>query len=253
MGFKQLSAYNEEKRGDFFELRANGESANVIFLYRSADDVLVADVHYIKSTEYSGYAHCCGPECPACKYVGKNGGSIRKDSKIFIPLYNIDSHKIEFWDRSIYFEHILTRDVFANYPNPSEFVFSITRHGEPHDRNTTYAIRAVGRNSTYPYEKILADNNMTLPDGYKAVVRELSVADMSRMLNSESSGGPAPTSDFNFDATPRQAYVPASTEIPEPVSVPIPGADVVPEAAPEATSSEEPVDDSTDDLADVDF
>ena len=57
MAFKSISQYNEDKNKDFFILQNDGDNAAVVILYRSVDDALVADVHYIKSGDYSGYVH----------------------------------------------------------------------------------------------------------------------------------------------------------------------------------------------------
>ena len=65
MAFKTAREYNEDRFGGLFLLRNDGDYADVIFLYRSLDDVLIADTHYIKSADYSGYVHCCGRGCPA--------------------------------------------------------------------------------------------------------------------------------------------------------------------------------------------
>lgn len=238
MGFKTVTAYNEERFGDFFVLRDDGDFADVVLLYQNINDVLIADVHYIKSSEYSGYAHCCGTGCPAC------GKGIRVQTKLFIPLYNINSGKIEFFDRSTKFEPQLERDVFANYPNPSEYVFRITRHGIANSMDTTYEIRAIGKNSAMPYSKILADNNVTLPAYYEQVCRDLTPAQMTSMI----SNGTAPTQEYNYIPSPRAAS--SSLEnVPE-MNVPTvptptfeePPADLIPQT-----------DESSDELGDVDF
>ena len=59
MGFKSISQYNEERYGNKFILKDDGDYADVIFLYRNyQDDVKVASAHYIKSPDYSGYTFC---------------------------------------------------------------------------------------------------------------------------------------------------------------------------------------------------
>lgn len=209
MAFKSMEQFNEEKYGNFLILPNDNDYADVIFLYRSKADVLMADVHWIKSDSYSGYAHCCGAGCPACAYPTKDGKGIRLDNKLFIPLYNVTAGKIQFWDRSTRFDVQLARDVFDRFPNPSEYVFRITRHGEAGDRNTRYEIKAVGKNTSMPYDKVLADFNVQLPDYYSTVVKEMSIAEMSLLLST-----PAESA---MTAVPRDAYVPApSMTIPAP-------------------------------------
>mgnify|MGYP007065811507 CR=1 FL=1 len=82
MAFKSMKTYNDERYHGFFLLRNDGDFADVIFLYQNIEDVLVADVHYIKSAKKSGYVHCCGEGCPAC------AKGIRVQTKLFIPVYN---------------------------------------------------------------------------------------------------------------------------------------------------------------------
>ncbi len=216
MAFKTFDNYIADKNGSFFLLPNDKDFADVIFLYRNIKDVLVADVHYIKSPDYSGYVHCCGRGCPACSK------GLRIQTKIFIPLYNYKTNRIEFWDRSNHFERQLMNDVLNRYPNPSEWVFRVTRNGEAGDVNTTYSIVAQGKNTRYPYDKILLDNGLTLPEGYSAVCLDRTPGEVSAMLNTDSS---VPTSEYNYIPTPRASsnnYQPASTSIPEPVNVPIP-------------------------------
>lgn len=210
MAFKTVNEFNKDRGYDnFFLLRNDGDFADVVILYRGVEDVLVADAHYIRSSDYNGYVHCCGRGCPAC---GK-GISVR--NKLFIPLYNIQSNKIEFWDRNMFFENQLNQDVFDRYPNPSDFVFRITRHGVARDVNTTYEIRCVGKNDTFKYDVILAKFHTKVPDVYSNVIREYSSGELNSLLNNE---GPANSYSFNsssdytsitsYQVTPRAAYTP---------------------------------------------
>lgn len=181
MAFKTVKNYNEEKFGGLFLLRNDGDTADVVFLYRNVDDVLVADTHYIKSGEYSGYVHCCGIGCPACQ---KN---IRVQSKLFIPLFNITENKIQFWDRSMRFEPQLQKDVFENYPEPANYVFRITRHGAAGSIDTVYSIQAVAKNTFKSYDDILKDNGVTNPEYYEKICRDIPAAKLSEMLSSSAS------------------------------------------------------------------
>lgn len=222
MAFKKLNEYVEEKQGAFFALPNDGDSADVIFLYRSTDDVLVADVHYISSKNFNGYAHCLGDNCPACNYPTKSGRGIRKQSQLFIPLYNITKRKVEFWDRTPRFEQVLHQSVFKNYPNPSEYVFRVTRHGQPRDPATRYEIRATSRNADYSYDQILADFNMTMPDSYSMVCKELTYTEMQNYLTSDA---PTDLPDYGYVPVPCGSNVTSGDDLtdtlPE-ISVPTP-------------------------------
>lgn len=203
MAFKSVTEFNDNRYHNLFRLVNDGEYADVVFLYQSMKDMLVAQAHYIKSSEYSGYVHCCEAGCPAC---AKN---IRVQTKLFIPVYNITKNAIEFWDRTMKFEPQLERDVFNKFANPSEFVFRITRHGIPNDINTTYSITAVGRNTLGTYQDILAKFNATMPDYYSNIIREVSVADLSSMLQSSDSNT---TAMSEYTPIPRAGY---QTSIPD--------------------------------------
>ena len=213
MAFKTLTQYNEEKYGGWFILKNDGDYADVIFLYPSQREVLVADTHYVKTPDYSGYVHCCGHGCPAC---AKN---IRVQTKMFIPMYNLTDGEIQFWDRSARFETHLSDMVFSKYPNPADFVFRITRHGEAGSMDTKYEITAIARNSANPYSKVLADNNISFPDGYSTICKELSATELYNMLNtSQSVGTPSDLPDYNV--TPRGGATAPSSLPPVPEAAP---------------------------------
>lgn len=213
MAFKTMAEHNKERGYDnYFMLRNDKEAAEVVILYRHPSDVLLADAHYIKTSEYTGYVHCLGPGCPAC------GRKIPVRTKLFIPIYNIGTDNIEFWDRSTFFENQLNQDVFNRYPNPSEFVFRIIRHGAARSVDTTYEIRAIGKNTDYTYDSILAKFNARVPDVYDKVIREFSSGALELMLspttsdyssgNSYSSNSSYATSTDlpNYQVTPRAPY-----------------------------------------------
>ena len=199
MAFKSVEEFNDNRYHGMFRLINDGEGADVIFLYQSMKDMLVAQAHYIKSADYSGYVHCCDKGCPAC------GKGIRVQTKLFVPIYNIEKDEIQFWDRSMKFEPQLEKDVFQRFPNPSEFVFRITRHGIPNDVNTTYSIEAVGKNTIGSYSQLLAKFQAKMPDYYSEIIRDVSISELSRMLQnsgSESSGAGLP----EYTPIPRSGY-----------------------------------------------
>lgn len=228
MAFKTAKQYNEERFGGRFTLRNDGDYADVIFLYRDYNDVLVADTHYIKSADYTGYVHCCGRGCPACEK------GIRVQSKLFIPMYNMTTDQIEFWDRNTRFENQLSKDVFEHYPNPVDFVFRITRHGAAGDVNTTYEIRAIGRNADYSYESLMKKFNISMPAHYESVCKDVRPMDLRAMVNAAASH--SEESDLpDYRVTPRTR----SSEAPTAPDVPIPGPDALPFSLDDIESAED--------------
>ena len=237
MAFKTVQTYNEEKFGGYFLLRNDGDYADVVFMYQGVEDVLVADVHYIKSADYSGYVHCCGKGCPAC------AKGIRTQTKLFIPLYNIAANEIQFFDRTMRFEPQLQQDVFSRYPNPSEYVFRITRHGAAGSVDTTYSIEAIGKNTFKPYAVILSEHNAKMPDYYSNICKEVLPTELKNMIESgeRSSSGYSPNEEYTYNATPR-ATASVST-----ATVAAPTFNEQPAYVPEPVLETEPTSDASDD------
>ena len=231
MAFKSVKQYNEERFGGLFMLRNDGDQADVIFLYRNQEDVLIGDTHYIKSPDYSGYVHCLGKGCPAC---GKN---IRIQTKLFIPLYNVTAGEMQFWDRSTQFENQLMKEVFEAYPCPVDYVFRITRHGAARDVNTYYTIQAVAKNDVKSFDQILSEAGTSFPECFERVCKSVSGPTMRNMLtpvegsgegySSATAGGSLPS----YQVTPRapRADIPESADkiptVPAGSGVSIPGPD----------------------------
>lgn len=260
MAFKTITQFEEDKRGDFFQLEDDGMSADVIFLFKSIEDALMAKVHYVKYSTYSGYVQCCESEdCPVCKK------GIRTQDKLFIPLYNITRGKIEIWDRTPFFKPQLLRDVFQNFPNPSEYVFKITRKGAARDQNTTYSIQVVGKNTAMPYDLILANAGKNIFDVYGMVCKDMTKNELESMIALDNAASAEAASKEYYMPKPRatgqaiENATPVATptvdisnfEMAPPADAPV--EDAVPEipAAVEAPVAEG--NDFADDLGDVSF
>lgn len=260
MAFKTITQFEEDKRGDFFQLEDDGMSADVIFLFKSIEDALMAKVHYVKYSTYSGYVQCCESEdCPVCKK------GIRTQEKLFIPLYNITRGKIEVWDRTPFFKPQLLRDVFNNFPNPSEFVFKITRKGAARDQNTTYTIAVAGRNTAMPYDLILANAGKNIFDVYGMVCKDMTKNELESMIaldnaaSAEAAGKeyympkPRATGQVIENATPVATPTVdiSNFEMAPPADVPV--EDAVPEVPVAVEAPVAEGNDFADDLGDVNF
>lgn len=208
MAFKKVQNIEEERFGKYLRLMDDGDSVTGVFLYKDYSDVIVADCHYIKSTDFNGYAHCCGAGCPACSE------GIRVQQKLFIPFLILadksdgyDEDTVVFWDRNSRFTYQLRNQVFKDYPNPEDYVFKITRHGEHNDINTKYSISAV-MNFPYDVDEILVNMNVSFKDYeyYENVVKTIDSNDMLDMLNKRESNSSkaTPTSSYSYKATPRK-------------------------------------------------
>lgn len=229
MAFKSMVDYNEQRYGNLFMLQNDGDSAQVIIMFRDLNDVLVAKTHYLMSDDFSGYVHCHEKDCPLCRLAKEKPG-FRAQNRLFIPVYNIDADEIQYFDRSDSFFPQLQSEVFRKYENPSECIFQIIRHGKYRDRNTRYEFRLLGRNNFLPYDEILKKFNTSMPEDYSRVVRDMSPAEIEAALSdylngSYSNSGSSYQSAEDlpkYTPTPRvtapkvdNAYEPPKVDIPQ--------------------------------------
>lgn len=192
MAFQSMIHYNEANFGNRFRLANDGDAEDVIFLYQKIEDVLIGDVHYLKYPEYSGYVHCIGANCPACK------AKVRLQRKLFIPVYVISQNKVVFWDRNTTFENQLQRDIFSRHSDPSKVVFRITRKGGYKDINTTYSITAIGTNNVMSYEDICKKFNITMPAYYEDICADKSYAELESIIGGSSNNSNVPDSSLDY-------------------------------------------------------
>lgn len=202
MAFKKANDVKAEKNQGRFVLEGNGDTADVIFLYRNSDEMLEATVHFINNSEYKGYIHCLETGCPECE----KGYKAR--TKLFVPVYVISQNgipvnQIQFWEKSTKFEHILDQVLFRKFANPSAYVFRITRNGDFGDKETTYSIVVAGQNVTMPYDKIMSDNKAVFPDYYDHIVKEFDVATVAKWASMSNDTGSSESSIGEYVPTPR--------------------------------------------------
>jgi hypothetical protein len=203
MGFKSVNSAKAEKYAGKFVLENDGDSAEVIFLYRNSDDMLVADAHYVKTNEYSGYVHCCEGGCPAC------AKGLRVQTKLFVPMFVLSINgqpvnEIQFWDRNMRFEPVLSQAIFKNFADPSLYVFCVTRKGVHGSKETTYDIVATAKNTVYPFDKIMSENGAVFPDYYEHICRDVDAPILSQWLATANASNVASNTSLpEYVATPR--------------------------------------------------
>ena len=209
MAFKSVREIKAQRNAGKFILENDGDTAFVIFLYRSQDEMLSGPTHYIKSNEYSGYVHCLEDNCPAC------AKGLRIQTKMFVPMFVLSINdqpvnEIQFWDRTLKFEPVLSQAVFKNYPNPSGYIFKITRIGAHGSKDTRYNIMTVQVNDA-SFDQIMSDNNATFPDFYEMVCKSVDAATMDMWLASAAAANVASNTNSNIPAYVATPRVPVST------------------------------------------
>lgn len=218
MAFKKVNDVKAERYQGRFVLEGNGDTADVIFLYRNSDEMLEASVHFINNNEYKGYIHCLETGCPMCE----KGYNPR--TKLFVPVYVITQNgvpvrQIQFWERTPKFSHVLEQNIFKTYADPSQYVFRITRSGNFGAKDTTYSIVMAGRNASDPYDKIMSENHATFPEFYDGVVKEFDVATVAKWANTPNSNSNSSTTIGDYVATPRASVPTYNSTLPESVLV----------------------------------
>lgn len=157
----------EDKK--YFRLGYDGDEADVIFLYRTQDDVVSFVVHDVCDESTGGKLKrflCKGKGCSCCK---KN---MKPKVAIFVPVYNIKEDAVQFWERSGRFMNELDR-LFSDHGFIGAFVYRITREGAPGSLLTRYNIREIARNSReFYYSRILDRFNIKFPECYSTLFDE---------------------------------------------------------------------------------
>lgn len=133
---------NAANSGSFFQLKDDGDSAKVHFLYNTIEDVKGYAVHQVELVGSDGsskkrYVNCLRnytdplDMCPLCK------AQYKVMPKMFLKLYNVDADECQIWERGkSYFQKMAS---LASHYNPiCNAEISIERHGKKGDKNTTY-------------------------------------------------------------------------------------------------------------------
>lgn len=135
--------YGGQGGGGYFRLVNNHDTARVRFLYDTIDDVEGFAVHEIKdSNDKKRYVNCLreygapASDCPFCEK-----GNFPQ-VKYFVPLYNLETQRIETWERGKKFGQKLS-SLCARYPHLVSKVFEIERNGAAGDQQTQYEIYPV--------------------------------------------------------------------------------------------------------------
>lgn len=165
-GTRLSDTKKEDKK--YFRLKYDGDRADVIFLYRTPDDIVSFPVHNVCDESTDGKLKrflCKGKGCPLCK---KN---MKPKDTIFVPIYNIKEDAIQFWERSKLIMYEFDRLFSGTFVGTH--IYRITREGAPGNRMTRYNISEVGRNSeAFYYSNILDRFNIKFPEYYSTIFDE---------------------------------------------------------------------------------
>lgn len=136
--------YGGQGGGGYFRLKNDHDVARVRFLLDSIEDVEGYAVHKIKYNDKDRYVNCLRDYgqpvdvCPMCK------AGYPVQAKYFIPLYNMDTNRVQTWDRGKNFGSKIS-SLCSRYEHLVTHEFEIERNGKAGDTQTTYEIYPVGQ------------------------------------------------------------------------------------------------------------
>ena len=150
-GVDDADKYGGQGGGGYFSLKNDHDVARVRILYDSVSDVEGYAVHEVEIDGKKRYVNCLreyGDPVDTCPFCAKG---MFTAVKYFVPLYNIDTDRVQTWERGKKFGQKLS-SLCARYPHLVSHTFEIERNGKAGDQQTTYEIYETG------------DDNATLED-----------------------------------------------------------------------------------------
>ena len=139
--------YGGQGGAGYFSLKNDKDVARVRFMYNSVEDVTGYAVHQVEIDGKKRYVNCLREynepkdKCPFCRE------NLYTTAKLFVPIYNVDTDRVQVWERGKKFISKLA-SICARYPNVVSHVFEIERNGKPGDTQTVYEIYEVEKDDT---------------------------------------------------------------------------------------------------------
>lgn len=180
----EINNYGTSSGGkvDFFSLKNDKDVATVRIMYEKAEDIEGYSVHRVQVGDKERYVNCIREyndpidKCPFC------AAKLPVQAKLFVPLYNEDLDKVQFWERGKTFYSQLS-GLCSRYPNIVSRTFDIERNGKPRDTKTTYQFYPVGDADGTTIEDILADLEIeTMPSPLGGIILDKTAEEMQAYL-----------------------------------------------------------------------
>jgi len=133
---KTFDKYSGGAGASWFQLKDDGDSAIVRFLFRGEDDIDYTVVHQIEIDGSQRKVECLeyrGKDCPLCEAGEKNR------ARMFLQLLDYRDGEVKVWERGKTFLPEIT--TFVDNCSPVYTIRAkVTRHGERGDPQTQYKI-----------------------------------------------------------------------------------------------------------------
>ena len=176
----EIEQYGGSGGGGDFSLKDDGDTARVRFMYNDINDVEGYAVHEVEIDGKKRYVNCLREynspidDCPFCRERK------RQVAKIFVPIYNVDTDRVQVWERGKKFiseiSGLIARYSSADTPFCSQ-VFEIERQGKKGSTSTQYG--------KYPVDRpdgTTLDDLPELPNILGGLVLDKSAEDMEYFL-----------------------------------------------------------------------
>lgn len=153
--YRASNTSNGPKVG-YFSLKNDKDTAKIRLLYNGADDIDGYTVHRVKVGDYEKPVNCLsedGAPIDACPFCMAN---IKKQARVWIPVYDESDNAIKFWERPNNFYGKLT-GLCSRYPNIVSQLFEVERRGEAGYQKTDYDFYPIGSKDGTTIEDLLDD------------------------------------------------------------------------------------------------
>ncbi len=152
---EEMDNYSSSTQSEWLKLSNDGDVARVQFLYNTYDDLDTFAVHKVKieGQQYDRMVDCKRnyddpiDACPLC------AAGIKTEPVMILSMYDHADGKIKIWQRGKNFRKVM-ESKFNRYPNLSNMVFEIERHGAKNDTGTTYELIAMPEVEPYDVSEI---------------------------------------------------------------------------------------------------
>lgn len=177
----EIDNYGVSNSGSFFQLKDDGDKANVRFLYEGPETIQPYVVHEIvvgydeNGKEKKRYVNCLRnyndplDVCPLC------AAGHKQVPKLFIKLYNENVGECQIWERGKTFASRMA-NLAAHFNPLVNQVVEITRLGKKGDTSTTYDFLPLGNS-----EVNIEDYDCSEPLG--TLVLDKTAAELDEFLN----------------------------------------------------------------------
>ena len=179
--YRASNTSNSPKVG-YFSLKNDKDTARIRLLYNGAEDIEGFTVHRVKVGDYERPVNCLAEDngpldaCPFCV------ANIKKQARVFIPVYDEADNAVKFWERPNNFYGKLT-GLCSRYPNIVSQLFEVERRGEAGYQKTDYDFYPIGSKDDTTIEDLLDDCGLDeMPKALGSKVLDKSADDMDYYL-----------------------------------------------------------------------